>query len=146
MSTPRLQMVVGLAFDPTRNMVVMVHKQTGPQCVIGNWNGVGGKIDPGETPIQAMRREFREETGVDLSEDYWTQFAMLIAEHYDLFFFWAESDSVFSCRTMEKEPIKLWLARDLMQEANLMGNMRWMVPFIQDREMAHDLGSIRIHR
>lgn len=143
--TTRLQMVVGLAFDPTRNMVVMVHKQSGPPCVIGKWNGVGGKIDPGETPIQAMRREFREETGVDL-HDHWQQFAMLIAEQYDLFFFWAETNSVFSCRTMEKEEIRLWLARDLLQEPNLMSNMRWMVPFIQDREMAHDLGSIRIHR
>jgi len=30
----------------------------------GNWNGVGGKIEPGETIEQAMVRECQEETGV----------------------------------------------------------------------------------
>lgn len=30
----------------------------------GNWNGVGGKVDPGETIEQAMIRECQEEIGV----------------------------------------------------------------------------------
>ncbi len=144
---PRLQMVVGLCFDLSRNMVAMVHKLSGPACVIGNWNGVGGKVDPGETPIQAMAREFREETGVDLPESEWSQFAELNATNYDLFFFQAASTEVFQCRTMEKEPIKVWLARDLLGESNVMHNMRWMIPFLQDYDMIpHNLGVLSIRR
>ncbi|MBR2568631.1 MAG: NUDIX domain-containing protein, partial [Paenibacillus sp.] len=33
---------------------------------MGCWNGVGGKIEQGETPRASMHREMLEETGLDL--------------------------------------------------------------------------------
>mmetsp|Transcript_9651 Transcript_9651/g.16966 ORF Transcript_9651/g.16966 Transcript_9651/m.16966 type:complete len:182 (+) Transcript_9651:234-779(+) len=32
----------------------------------GKWNGFGGKLDAGETPLQAAQREFKEEAGVTM--------------------------------------------------------------------------------
>ena len=34
----------------------------------GKWNGLGGKLEPDESPAQAARREFHEEAGVDPGE------------------------------------------------------------------------------
>ena len=34
----------------------------------GKWIGVGGKIEPGETPEEGVRREIREETGLEPGE------------------------------------------------------------------------------
>jgi 8-oxo-dGTP diphosphatase len=34
----------------------------------GQWNGVGGKIEPGESPRTCVIREVREETGIDLTD------------------------------------------------------------------------------
>jgi len=31
---------------------------------MGRWNGVGGKLEPGESPRESMRRELAEETGI----------------------------------------------------------------------------------
>lgn len=34
----------------------------------GRWNGVGGKVEPGETLLEAARREAKEEIGIDLKD------------------------------------------------------------------------------
>ena len=34
----------------------------------GLWNGVGGKIEEGETPVESIKREVQEETDLDVSE------------------------------------------------------------------------------
>ena len=33
----------------------------------GKWNGLGGKIDPGESPEECVIREVREESGLDIA-------------------------------------------------------------------------------
>lgn len=33
----------------------------------GQWNGIGGKVEPGETVVEATKREIREETGIAAS-------------------------------------------------------------------------------
>ena len=34
----------------------------------GKWNGLGGKLEPGETPEECARREIREESGLEVNE------------------------------------------------------------------------------
>ena len=41
-------------------------KQQDPNA--GKWIGVGGKLEPGETPEECLLREVREETGLELTE------------------------------------------------------------------------------
>lgn len=142
----RKQYVVGLAFDSSREQVALVLKQSGPPCVIGNWNGVGGKIEDGESPLEAMVREFYEETGADLPENEWEQFAVLHADNYDLYFFAAATDRVLSAKTVEKEEVRIWKCSEVVAQQNILHNIRWMIPFLQDPEIEHDLSDLRIHR
>ncbi|HSI37253.1 MAG TPA: NUDIX domain-containing protein, partial [Tepidisphaeraceae bacterium] len=60
--------VCSFAFPPARDRVLLIRKNR-PAWQAGKLNGVGGKIEPGETPRQAARREFEEETGLALSEE-----------------------------------------------------------------------------
>ncbi len=54
--------VVGFLLDQDRSHVVLVRKNR-PAWQAGRLNGVGGKIEPDESPSDAMAREFMEETG-----------------------------------------------------------------------------------
>ena len=62
-----------LCFLLHQDQVLMLHRNFPPNQ--GLWNGVGGHIDPGETPKQAVIREVKEETGYDIEDP---QFAGLL--------------------------------------------------------------------
>ena len=67
---------LGFVFDELGDAVLMVRKRR-PLWQAGKLNGVGGKIERGETPRQAMSRECAEETGLQIDEDQWEHFATL---------------------------------------------------------------------
>jgi len=60
---PQMRYVVGFAFDHDFSHVLLIWKNR-PLWQAGKLNGIGGKIEPGELPLNAMIREFAEETGI----------------------------------------------------------------------------------
>ena len=50
-----------LCFLTRADQVLLLHRDNPPNQ--GLWNGVGGRIEPGETPLAACLREVSEETG-----------------------------------------------------------------------------------
>lgn len=57
-----------LPFNKDGTKILLLCKTHGPEFLLGLWNGVGGKVEPGESPTAAAVREFKEETGKDLNE------------------------------------------------------------------------------
>lgn len=55
--------VLGFAFEPSdwRQDAVLLLEKRRPTWMVGMLNGVGGQIEPGESPAEAMVREFDEE-------------------------------------------------------------------------------------
>lgn len=48
---------------PTRLLAARRHR---PAALAGRWEFPGGKVDPGETPVEALHREILEELGVTI--------------------------------------------------------------------------------
>ena len=45
----------------------MIHRVKKKNDVhVGKWNGLGGKLDPGESPEECVIREMKEESGLDI--------------------------------------------------------------------------------
>jgi len=61
--TPRR--VVGAAIVVDGRLLAA--RRTEPATLAGGWEVPGGKVDPGETPEQALTREIREELGCEIS-------------------------------------------------------------------------------
>ena len=56
-----------LVYLKRNNRTLMLHRVKKQQDYHeGKWNGLGGKIDPGETPEECAIREVKEESGLDL--------------------------------------------------------------------------------
>jgi ADP-ribose pyrophosphatase YjhB (NUDIX family) len=89
----KMRYVVGYLFDNQGDYVALIRKHNctpEQKWQEGCYNGLGGKIQMvattdhpektwptshhEETPHQAMRREFKEEAGVDIPEDNWELF------------------------------------------------------------------------
>ena len=51
---------------------LMVHRVKKAQDMHhGKWNGLGGKLEPGESPEECARREIREESGLEVNDLIW---------------------------------------------------------------------------
>lgn len=61
---PTVRVVAGALFD-ARGRVLIAQRPAGTHMA-GRWEFPGGKIDAGETELDALRRELKEELGVTL--------------------------------------------------------------------------------
>lgn len=66
--------VCGFLFTHNHREVVLIRKNK-PAWQRGRYNGVGGKVEEGETPKEAMAREFSEEAGLAIFD--WEPFITL---------------------------------------------------------------------
>lgn len=122
--------VVGFAFSPMKHQVLLIRKNK-PDWQKGYLNGVGGKVGQGETPLQAMRREFYEEAGLRLR---WTQFCQLSnpLRHGDVHFFNTICD-LKDVKQMTDEVLEICMT-DKIQTLKVIPNLCWLIPMAMDPE------------
>lgn len=74
--------VLGFAFDPNFDYVVLINKVR-PDWQKGRLNGVGGKKEDFDISYyDAMRREFKEETSVDINQERWQFFTQMLGDDF----------------------------------------------------------------
>ena len=120
---------LGFLFSEDRKKVVLIRK-TKPDWQAGFMNGVGGKVEWGETYKCAMVREFEEETGVMFTD--WKSGCFMDGNGvYEAEVFYAFGD-VTQCKTIEEEEVVICDVSDL-QSLHVIENLKWMIPmFIDD--------------
>lgn len=121
--------VAGFMFDAARENVALIEKQK-PDWQKGKLNGIGGKIEEGESPVQAMVREFEEETGC--RETLWRWYCDLKFQGATIHFFMCIGDLSELC-SMEGEQVRIVPVADIPR-LNTIPNLRWLVPMAIDKD------------
>ncbi len=125
-----MKYVLGFLFDINDDTVLLVRKNR-PSWQNGLLNGIGGKIEPGETPLEAMVREFKEETGLGGYE--WDNFLTMKfsgEEKSKMYCFKATTSNVKDCKSENDvgEFIFSVPVKDIYYRADKMKNLQWMIP------------------
>jgi 8-oxo-dGTP diphosphatase len=118
--------VAGFLFSLDQKHVLLIHKLR-PEWQKGKWNGIGGKIESGESGQEAMIREFREETGLTIPN--WRHFCTLYVNRCEILFFSA-TGPVFLAESKEEEKVGVFPVDQLQN--NIIPNLKWLIPMALD--------------
>lgn len=122
--------VLGFLFNTKRNHVLLIKKNR-PEWQAGKLNGIGGHIEENESPIQAMIREFKEETGLQFGE--WAPVINLIGSDWKCIVFCGFSDVIWDAETKTDEELIRVSVRGL--HSNCLTNLNWLIPMCLDKEV-----------
>jgi 8-oxo-dGTP diphosphatase len=124
--------VLGFMLDERGEQVVLIRKNK-PTWQAGKWNGVGGKIEPGEVPIAAMVREFAEETSRFTSESDWDCFCKLHSDDFEVFCFRAHSDAHLKGAMTVTDETVCALSVAILDRVETISNILWLVHMALDK-------------
>lgn len=127
----KTEYVLGFLFRDDRTSVVMILK-TKPTWQAGLLNGVGGKIEPDETPLEAMTREFREETGVLTFQHNWRQFCELQGDAFTIYCFTARETWAWGLATTTETEKVVKVAPQNLNFTACLSNVPWLIALALD--------------
>lgn len=128
-----MRYVCGFMFSPDLVHVALIQKLK-PAWQAGFMNGIGGKIEEGEFPLDAMVREFAEETGVATVPPTWDMFCLHHFKGATVYFYKAVSSEVYTVKTMEEERVLVY-AVSVLRNHPCMTNLSWLIPMALDPDV-----------
>jgi 8-oxo-dGTP pyrophosphatase MutT (NUDIX family) len=127
---------VGLIFNNELTRILLVKKNRGPECVKNKLNAIGGKIEKDECGDDAIIRECREETALEINN--WIYFCQLQCNEGIIYFYYVVTDDIHDYEQMEDEELKIYnleFDQEIDDRMNLwyqnhsrVANLDWLIP------------------
>jgi len=129
--------VAGIILSPQHEYVLMIQKLK-PEFMRGKWNFPGGKIEPGEKPVEALSREIQEECGISIKPEAWEETAKLYSTDWYVEFFSVTTPLIWQAKQQEQELVKTFELNDLLipfkrTHLNVVQNVPFLVSLALDK-------------
>jgi 8-oxo-dGTP diphosphatase len=123
-------MVLGFAI--LNRQVLLVRKRR-PQWQAGLLNGLGGHVEPGESDVEAMVREFREECGVESQPHNWYRVCTMVGTGWEVVVFASASIDIGAAQTTTDEEVCVRRTDDL--GLGLCSHVPWLLGMAHDSDL-----------
>lgn len=112
-----MKYVNAMAFSMDMDCMAVLLKNR-PESLAGKLCPPGGRVEPGESPQDAVSREFHQEAGVLIAPHKWAPIALTTtADNGELMgTFLVFDDSVMQAHTMEDEPVFVRRTMDVIEQ------------------------------
>ncbi len=116
---------LGLIFNQTLDFILLMHKSK-PEWQVGKLNGLGGKIEEGETGQACIAREVLEETGLQIPEQAWTYVGVVGDESWKMeVFAHVYTGAQTDAKSLEQEPVEWFKLAHL--PSNTLVSLHWII-------------------
>src|ERR1044072_516851 len=129
-----IRYVVGFMFNNEKTQVALI-KKTKPDWQKGLYNGIGGKKEPGESSIDAMVREFEEETGQPTFPYMWNHLIRAVDYNrsyaIEFYYTFAHDTYLSNLKTVTEEEVVILNLAEL-DTLPVVPNLRWLIRLCLD--------------
>lgn len=113
----KIQSVVGIQISEW-GRVLLLKRYSYDRTLPGKWVLPGGKIDKGETHEEALIREVKEETNLDVT--YSCYYTTKSNEKFDIHFYIIDTEGEFKLNTKELETHNIFTYNDIPDETGVL--------------------------
>jgi len=127
--------VLAFMVDATKNQILLIKKKR-PAFQAGKMNGIGGKIEGDETPVEAIIREVEEETGLKTTEYEWANFGeMRLPDGGKVHLFKTFRDDLENALSMTDEEVVVMDIDYNVLKPLVMPNLIWLIDVAMDNTL-----------
>ena len=138
--------VLGLMYDYYDGYYqnILLIKKNKPEFQKGLLNGIGGKIEENELPINAMYREFEEETGISKDKyqtqysfkNDWRLFSILEKENeWKVYCYCIAINIIPNFKSMTDEEVGVYSIKDIFENKyEIISNLKWLIEMSKDTD------------
>ena len=127
-----------LCYVKENNKTLMIHRIKKPNDIHqGKWNGLGGKLEAGESPEQCIIREVKEECGFEIIQPRYHGLLVFVDFKQDDWYVWVFSADHFNGELLgtSDEGNLEWVADENVSKLNLWASDQIFLPWLKSEKI-----------